>query len=203
MMDWDICTNIYRSDRTNNITLWRHHNDVTWRHSNVMWRHNIPHNITMTLFYVMIEFQVSLPKNNVFQADDLHLWPMTLPIKLPIWPRYGPATPPCKISCPYIKRFSRESAHRHRHRHTDGTDYITSTAEMAISTRLWVEHIVCRLVSYLEEPFPPFFHQAKETFTLLCISEAKPFLMFVNMTIVVEFVWRFCEQSHDLIILVH
>ena len=29
----------------------------------------------------MIKFQVSLPKNNIFQADDLNLWPMTLPIK--------------------------------------------------------------------------------------------------------------------------
>ncbi len=60
------------------------------------------------------------------------LWPLTYDLADQTWPRYGPGKSPCKISCPYVKRFTCESAHRHTDRrtdtHTHGSDSMTSTA---------------------------------------------------------------------------
>ena len=52
---------------------------------------------------------------------------------LPIEPRYHPCRPPSKTSCPYVKLFSYESAHRQIDRrtdtHTHQSDSMTSTAD--------------------------------------------------------------------------
>ncbi len=46
-------------------------------------------------------------------------WPLTYDLGHWTWPRYFPGRPPCKISCPHVKRLGCESAHRHTHTQTE------------------------------------------------------------------------------------
>ncbi len=59
-------------------------------------------------------------------------WPLTYDLDLRTCPRYHQGQSMYQISWPYAKRFSRESAinwQTDRHTHTDGSVFITSTAD--------------------------------------------------------------------------
>ncbi len=54
---------------------------------------------------------------------------LTYDLDLQSYSRYCQGQPPYQTMGPYVKRFSRERADRRTHRQTDGTDFITSTAD--------------------------------------------------------------------------
>ena len=56
-------------------------------------------------------------------------WSLTYDLHLQTRSRYCQGQSLCQISLPYAKRFGRESANWQTHRHTDGSVFITSTAD--------------------------------------------------------------------------
>ena len=114
------------------VTAWHMCHDVTWRHMtsrrDIMWRH-----------YVRAWHQTDGWTGNIHRPTHKKLqesrfstwrpWPLTYDPDHQTHPRYHQGQSPRQILASYVKRFNRESAEWQTDAHTDGTDFIPSTAD--------------------------------------------------------------------------
>ena len=101
-------------------------NDVTlWRHMRV-WHQVVASQDVLTShnrqWICIMPLKSEKSQWNCPDITFSHLMTLTYDLDHRTWPRYGPGWPTSKISCPYVKRFSRESADRRTHRQTDRRD---------------------------------------------------------------------------------
>ncbi len=117
------------------------HDVIAWRHV-TLWRHGL------TSYDVLCHGREILQNQNHLKFRNSRFstwwpWPLTYDLDLQTHPRYYQGQCLHQILGPYVKRFSRESVHRHTHRHTDRRDlfhtlekvYLFHTLEKVLNPR--------------------------------------------------------------------